>query len=86
MLRWIIRATSVRWAAQWCITHFTRHALKCIAPDTKTLTPVLKALMTLGEHAHLILSCWTSNHANARLERLNGTSFTGRQGKSQRLP
>ncbi|CAO0821601.1 hypothetical protein DFAR_2480051 [Desulfarculales bacterium] len=31
--------------------------------------------MTLEEHAHLIhliLSRWTSNHYNARLERLNG--------------
>ncbi|CAO0823449.1 hypothetical protein DFAR_3710007 [Desulfarculales bacterium] len=35
--------------------HFTRHALKCIAPDTKTLTPVLKALMVLEELARLIL-------------------------------
>ncbi|CAO0821786.1 hypothetical protein DFAR_2650005 [Desulfarculales bacterium] len=24
--------------------------------------------MTLEEHAHLILSRWTSNHTNARLE------------------
>ena len=71
MLRWIRKATSVR-AAQWRITHFARHALKCIAPDTKTLAPVLKALMTLEEHAHLILSRWASNHSNARLEGLNG--------------
>ena len=71
MLRWIKKANSVR-AAQWRITHFTRHALKCIAPDTKTLAPVLKAFMTLEEHAHLILSRWTSNHSNARLEGLNG--------------
>ncbi|CAO0823325.1 hypothetical protein DFAR_3650002 [Desulfarculales bacterium] len=41
------------WAAQWRITHFTSHALKCIALDTKTLAPVLKALMTLEEHTHL---------------------------------
>ncbi|CAO0823837.1 hypothetical protein DFAR_3960010 [Desulfarculales bacterium] len=27
MLRWIRKATSVQ-AAQWCVTHFTRHALK----------------------------------------------------------
>ncbi|CAO0820041.1 hypothetical protein DFAR_1310024 [Desulfarculales bacterium] len=27
--------------------------------------------MTLEEHAHLILSRWTSNHSNARLEGLN---------------
>lgn len=71
MLRWIRKATSVR-AAQWRITHFARQALKCIAPDTKTLAPVLKALMTLEEHAHLLLRRWTSNHSNARLEGLNG--------------
>ncbi|CAO0824760.1 hypothetical protein DFAR_910003 [Desulfarculales bacterium] len=62
--------------AQWCVTHFTRHALKCIAPGTKTLAPILKALMTLKEQAHLIhliLSRWISNHSNARLEELNGT-------------
>ncbi|CAO0822949.1 hypothetical protein DFAR_330007 [Desulfarculales bacterium] len=53
-------------------THFTRHALKCIVPDIKTLAPVLKALMTLEEHAHLILSRWTANHSNTRLEGLNG--------------
>ncbi len=46
MLRWIRKTASVR-AAQWRITHFARHALKCIAPDTTTLAPVLKALMTL---------------------------------------
>ncbi|CAO0822954.1 hypothetical protein DFAR_850020 [Desulfarculales bacterium] len=55
MLRWIIKAISVQ-AAQWRITLFTRHALKCIALNTKTIAPVLKALMTLEEHAHLILS------------------------------
>jgi transposase len=71
MLRWIRKASSVR-AAQWRITHFARHALKCIAPDTKTLAPVLKALMTLEEHAGLILRRWTSTHSNARLEGLNG--------------
>lgn len=71
MLRWIRKATSVR-AAQWRLTHFARHALKCIAPDTKTLAPVLKALMTPEEHAHLILHRWFSNHSNARLEGLNG--------------
>ncbi|CAO0824041.1 hypothetical protein DFAR_4030025 [Desulfarculales bacterium] len=58
--------------AQWGITLFTRHVLKCIAPDTKTLAPVLKALMTLEKHAHLILSRWTSNHANTRLGGLSG--------------
>ena len=71
MLRWIRKATTAR-AARWRITHFCRHALKCIAPDTKTLAPVLKALMTLEEHAHLILRRWSSNHSNARLEGLNG--------------
>ncbi|CAO0821144.1 hypothetical protein DFAR_2150010 [Desulfarculales bacterium] len=71
MLRWIRKATSVR-AAQRRITHFRRHALKCIAPDTKILAPVLKALMTMEEHAHLILSRWASNHSSARLEGLNG--------------
>ncbi|CAO0822917.1 hypothetical protein DFAR_3370015 [Desulfarculales bacterium] len=71
MLRWIKKATSVR-ATQWRITHVTHHALKCIAPDTKTLAPALKALMILEEHAHLILTSWASNHYNARLERLNG--------------
>ncbi|CAO0824894.1 transposase [Desulfarculales bacterium] len=71
MLRWIRKATYVR-AAQWRSTHFTRHVLKCIAPDTKTLAPVLKALVTLEEYAHLTLSRWTSNHSNARLKRLNG--------------
>ncbi|CAO0819777.1 hypothetical protein DFAR_1110047 [Desulfarculales bacterium] len=54
------------------ITHFTRHALKCIALDTKTLAPVLKTLMALQKHAHLILSSWTSIHSNTRLEGLNG--------------
>ncbi|CAO0823499.1 hypothetical protein DFAR_3730001 [Desulfarculales bacterium] len=57
MLRWIKEATSV-WAVQWRSTHFARYALKCIAPDTKILAPVLKMLMTLEEHAHLILSRW----------------------------
>ncbi|CAO0821220.1 hypothetical protein DFAR_2210028 [Desulfarculales bacterium] len=33
------------------LTGFTRHVLKGIAPGTKTLAPVLKALMTLKEHA-----------------------------------
>lgn len=71
MLRWIRKATSLR-AAQWRITHFARHALKCIAPDAKTLAPVLKALMTLEENAHMILHRWTSNYCNARMEGLNG--------------
>ncbi|CAO0821901.1 transposase [Desulfarculales bacterium] len=49
----IIGVSDTRLSAQWRTTHFTRHALKYIAPDTKTLAPVLKALMTLEEHAHL---------------------------------
>ncbi|CAO0823047.1 hypothetical protein DFAR_3460026 [Desulfarculales bacterium] len=72
MLRWIRKATSVR-AVQWRITNFTRHALQCIAPDTKILAPIFTALVILEEHAHLILSRWASNHYNARLEGLNGT-------------
>ncbi|CAO0824540.1 hypothetical protein DFAR_710003 [Desulfarculales bacterium] len=50
MLRWTREATFVR-ATQWRITPFTSHALKCIALDTKPLAPVLKAFMTLEEHA-----------------------------------
>ncbi|CAO0823457.1 hypothetical protein DFAR_3710015 [Desulfarculales bacterium] len=46
--------------------------MKRIAPDTKTLAPVFKTLMTLGEHAHLTLSRWTFNNSTARLEGLNG--------------
>ncbi|CAO0823947.1 hypothetical protein DFAR_30001 [Desulfarculales bacterium] len=53
MLRWIRKATSVQ-ATQWRVTHFTRHALKGITPDTKILAPVLKAFMTLEEHAQLV--------------------------------
>ncbi|CAO0821712.1 hypothetical protein DFAR_2590010 [Desulfarculales bacterium] len=34
--------------------------------------PGPQALMTLGEHAHLILNRWISNHSNACLEGLNG--------------
>ncbi|CAO0820648.1 hypothetical protein DFAR_1790001 [Desulfarculales bacterium] len=71
MLRWIRKVTSVR-AIQCCVTHFIHHALQCRAPYTKTLAPVLKVFMTLEELAHLILSRWTSNHPNARLEGLNG--------------
>ncbi|CAO0824340.1 transposase [Desulfarculales bacterium] len=77
MLRWIRKITSVR-AAQWRITHLTRHTLKCIALDTKTLAPVLKALMTIEEHAHLFLNRWISNHSNARLEGLNSVFQTTR--------
>ncbi|CAO0822273.1 hypothetical protein DFAR_2910047 [Desulfarculales bacterium] len=71
ILRWIKKATSVR-ATQSRFTHFTRHARKCIANAIKTLAPVLKALMTLEEHAHLILSRWIYNHFSARLEEFNG--------------
>jgi len=78
MLRWIRKAASVR-AAQGRITHFTRHALKCIAPDTKTLAPVLKALMTLEEHADLIRRRWTSTHSNVRLE--GSTEYSRPQGR-----
>ncbi|CAO0821974.1 hypothetical protein DFAR_2760008 [Desulfarculales bacterium] len=46
--------------------------MKGIALNTKILAPVLKALRTLEEHAHLIASRWASNHSNVRLERLNG--------------
>ncbi|CAO0821177.1 hypothetical protein DFAR_210001 [Desulfarculales bacterium] len=70
-MRWIRKATSVR-TSQWRSTHFTRYVLKCIAPDTKTLAPALTALVILEELAHLILSRWTSNHSNDRLEWLNG--------------
>ncbi|CAO0824316.1 hypothetical protein DFAR_570029 [Desulfarculales bacterium] len=66
-LRWIRKDTSVR-TAQGRITHLTSYALKCIASDTKTPAPVLKALMTLEEHVHLILSRCTFNQSNARLE------------------
>ena len=71
MLRWIRKATFVR-AAHWRITHFSRHALKCIAPNTKTLAPVLKALMTLEGHAHLILRRWASTIAMHAWRGLNG--------------
>jgi transposase len=71
MLRWIRKATTAR-AAQWRITHFIRHAQKCIMLDADALIPISKALMTLEQHAHLILRRWTSKHSNARLEGLNG--------------
>ncbi|CAO0823485.1 hypothetical protein DFAR_3720003 [Desulfarculales bacterium] len=57
MLYWIRKATPARAAHR---------------PDTKTLPPVLKAFMILEEHPHLILTSWTSNHSNVRLEGLNG--------------
>jgi transposase len=71
MLRWVRKAETVR-AAKWRITHFCRHALKCIAYDMQNLEPVLKALITLEEHAEMILQRWTSTYSNARLEGLNG--------------
>ena len=71
MLRWVRKAGTVR-AAKWRITHFCRHALKCIAYDMQNLKPVLKALITLEEHAEMILQRWTSTYSNARLEGLNG--------------
>jgi transposase len=71
MLRWARNATSVR-AAQWRVTHFSSYALKCIARNSKALAEVLKALITLEEHAHLVLRRGTSNYCNARMEGLNG--------------
>jgi transposase len=71
MLRWVRKAETVR-AAKWRITHFCRHALKCIAYDMQNLEPVLKALITLEEHAEMILQRWASTYSNARLEGLNG--------------
>jgi len=71
LLRWVRKAATPR-AAKWRITHFCRHALKCIAPDTKALAPVLKSLLTLEEHTERILQRWNSNYSNARLEGLNG--------------
>jgi transposase len=71
MLRWVRKAETVR-AAKWRITHFFRHALKCIAYDMQNLVPVLKALITLEEHAEMILQRWASTYSNARLEGLNG--------------
>jgi len=54
LLRWVRKAATPR-AAKWRSTHFCRHALKCIAPDTKSLAPVLKSLLTLEEHTEKIL-------------------------------
>ena len=71
MLRWVRKADTPR-AAQWRITHFCRHALKCIAYDLQNLAPVLKALTTLERHAPFILRRWASTYSNARLEGLNG--------------
>jgi transposase len=71
MLRWVRKASTPR-AAKWRITHFCRHALKCIAYDLDSLKPVLKALITLEKHKKRIMRRWSSNHSNARLEGLNG--------------
>jgi transposase len=71
MLRWVRKAETVR-AAKWRITHFCRHALKCIAYDMQNLEPVLKALITLEEHVEMILQRWASTYSNALLEGLNG--------------
>lgn len=70
-LRWVRKATTLH-AAKWRITHFCRHALKCIAPDWQNLTPILKALLTLEKHADRILQMWNSTYSNARLEAFNG--------------
>jgi transposase len=70
-LRWVRKAATLR-AAKWRITHFCRHALKCIAPNTQALAPVLKSLLTLEKHTERILQRWNSNYSNARLEGLNG--------------
>lgn len=72
MLRWIRKITSVR-AAQWRIAHFASYALKCRATDTKKLASLLKAPMTVEQHAHLLLRRWASTPSNARLKGLNGT-------------
>ncbi|MBU1154594.1 MAG: transposase, partial [Proteobacteria bacterium] len=71
MLRWVRKADTPR-AAQWRITHFCRHALKCIAYDLQNLAPALKALATMERHAPFILQRWASTYSNARLEGLNG--------------
>ena len=71
MLRWVRKAATVR-AAKWRLTHFLRHALKCIAVDVQNLAPVLGVLLTLEKHSDRILQRWNSNYSNARLEGLNG--------------
>ena len=77
MLRWVRKASTPR-AAQWRITRFCRHALKCIAYDLQNLPPALKALTTFEQHAPFILRRWASTDSNARLEGLTGISQAAR--------
>jgi transposase len=69
-LRWIRNAETVQ-AARWRITAFIRHARSRLAGEI-LLEPVRKALKTFERHLGRILQRWTSTHANARLEGLNG--------------
>jgi transposase len=69
-LRWIRNAETVQ-AARWRITAFIRHARNRLAGEV-LLEPVRKALKTFERHLGHILQRWTSTHANARLEGLNG--------------
>ena len=69
-LRWIRNAETVQ-AARWRITAFIRHARSRLAGEV-LLEPVRKALKTFERHLGRILQRWTSTHANARLEGLNG--------------
>ncbi len=69
-LRWIRNAKTVQ-AARWRITAFIRHARSRLAGEV-LLEPVRKALETFERHLGRILQRWTSTHANARLEGLNG--------------
>jgi transposase len=69
-LRWIRNAVTVQ-AARWRITAFIRHARSRLAGEV-LLEPVRKALETFERHLGRILQRWTSTHANARLEGLNG--------------
>jgi len=69
-LRWIRNAVTVQ-AARWRITAFIRHARSRLAGEA-LLEPVRKALETFERHLGRILQRWTSTHANARLEGLNG--------------
>ena len=69
-LRWIRNAKTVQ-AARWRITAFIRHARNRLAGEV-LLEPVRKALKTFERHLGRILQRWTSTHANARLEGLNG--------------
>jgi len=69
-LRWIRNAETIQ-AARWRITAFIRHARNRLAGEV-LLEPVRKALETFEKHLGRILQRWTSTHANARLEGLNG--------------